>query len=158
MDKVTEQRINLLHPKIREEVRTLINQCNSLLTQHSQVRIIQGYRTFAEQDALFKKRPKVTNAKAGASYHNYGLAFDFAMLVDGTEISWDIKKDWDKDGMADWMEVVRVFANNGYDWGGKFSTITDNPHIEKRFGLTWQQMLKKYNAKDFIQGTEYINI
>ncbi len=81
MDNITLNRINLLHPKIKEEVKKIIEECNSKLTQHSQIRIVQGYRTFSEQHKLFLQRPKVTNADAGQSYHNYGLAIDFCLSL-----------------------------------------------------------------------------
>ena len=65
MDKVTMDRIAKLHPNVRNEMTNIINECNKALTGRSQVRIAQGLRTFAEQEALYQKRPKVTNAKAG---------------------------------------------------------------------------------------------
>lgn len=155
MDQVSQDRINQLHPKIREEVRSLVNTANSLLTSHSQIRIVQGYRTFAEQHSLFLQRPKVTNADSGQSYHNYGLAIDFCLLIDGKEISWDTNKDWDGDKVADWLEVVQVFVKAGYTWGNAFN---DKPHLEKTFGYNWRALLKKYNDHQFIQGTNYVNI
>lgn len=147
MDKISEQRIDLLHPKIREEVRQLVNAANSILTGRSQVRIVQGLRTFAEQDSLFKQRPKVTNAKGGQSYHNYGLAVDFALLIDGKEISWDAAKDWDGDKQADWLEVVLLFTKAGYKWGKAFN---DLPHLEKTFGYHWSQLLKLYKRGEYV--------
>lgn len=53
------------------------------------------------------------------------------------------------------MEVVSIFKDNGWDWGATFS---DNPHFDKKFGYTWQQLLAKYNKKDFITGTNYVNL
>lgn len=156
MDKISLQRIEKLHPKIREEVKALVEKANAQLTSHSEIRIVQAYRTFAEQDALYKQRPKVTNAKGGQSLHNYGLAIDFALLIDGKEISWDLKKDWDGDKVADWMEVVKVFTDAGYEWGGKWK-FKDNPHFQKTFGYTWQQLLEKYKKNDFIKDTTYVN-
>ncbi len=158
-DKITQDRINLLHPSIREEVRGLVELCNSLLTQHSQMRIVQGYRTFEEQDALYaqgrtKAGKKVTAAKAGQSYHNFGLAVDFSLLIDGAEISWDVTKDWDKDGMADWMEVVRQFVKSGYKWGQSFNDV---PHFEKS-PYDWKVLLKRYNTNDFITGTHFVRL
>jgi peptidoglycan L-alanyl-D-glutamate endopeptidase CwlK len=156
MDSITEQRINLLHPSIREEVRRLVNECNNALTKHSQMRITQGLRTFAEQDALYaqsrtKPGPKVTNAKGGQSYHNYGLAIDFCLILDGKEVSWDTTKDFDQDGMADWIEVARIFQREGYKWGKAFN---DLPHFEKS-KLHWRELLKMYDqGKTF---TERIN-
>ena len=53
MDNVTQQRIQLLHPKLRNEVMFLVNQANAQLTKHSEIRVIQTLRTFAEQDTLY---------------------------------------------------------------------------------------------------------
>lgn len=157
MDQPTKNRIDLLHPARREEVERLVNEANSKLTSHSEIRIVQGYRTFEEQHQLFLQRPRVTKADAGQSLHNYGLAIDFCLLIDGKEISWDLKKDWDGDKIADWMEVVKVFRDAGWEWGGTWK-FTDNPHLQKTGGYTWQQLLVKHNAKDFISGTNYVNL
>ncbi len=163
MDKITNQRIDLLHPAIREEVRTLVEQANKIIGKDITIRIVQGLRTFAEQDALYAKGrtkpgPKVTNAPAGSSYHNYGLAIDFAFLVKGTEISWDDRKDWNGNKVADWLEVVQIFIKAGWTWGGTFKTLRDVPHLEKTFGYNWKDLLKKYKAKDFIPNTTYVKL
>lgn len=160
MDSTTQSRILLLHPKVRDEVTTLITQADAALTSHSQVRIVQGLRTFAEQDALYAQGRTtpgqvVTHSRGGASYHNYGIAIDFALLIDGTQISWDTKKDFDSDGVADWTEVINIFQNAGWTWGGSWG---DNPHFEKKFGHTWQDLLAKYKAHNFIPGTTYVNL
>lgn len=134
-------KIDTLHPLIREEVRKLVAKVNtSVLSSNVKMVVTQGLRTFEEQDALYNKRPKVTNAKGGQSIHNYGLAFDFC-LVDGGRTIWDTTKDFDGDKVADWMEVVKVFKDAGYVWGGDFKSIHDAPHFEKTFGHTWQQLL-----------------
>lgn len=175
MDSVTEQRIKLLHPKIRDEVLDLIKKANAATSKEITIRIVQGLRTIDEQNELYalgrtkknpdgasKKRPLgniVTNAKGGSSYHNYGLAFDFAFLEkNDNEISWDTKKDWDGDMLSDWLEVVQIFTKAGYKWGGSFISIKDFPHLEKTFGLNWRTLLERYNKKDFIPGTKYVNI
>ena len=121
------------------------------LTGRATVRIVQGYRTFAEQAAIYAQgRTKpgkiVSNASPGSSYHNYGLAIDFALLVDGKEISWDTAKDWDGDRVADWMEVVKVFKAAGWIWGGDFKSIKDMPHLEKSFGFSWRKLLELHSA------------
>lgn len=162
-DTVSLERAKLLHPAIRNEVIETITAIEETkLPPAISIRIVQGLRTFAEQQALYEQgrtRPgnRVTNSKAGQSYHNYGLAIDFALLIDG-KLSWDIKKDSDRDGEADWMEVVDSFEVLNYTWGGRFHSITDNPHIEKTFGINWRTMLAKHNAQDYIPGTQYINL
>jgi len=135
-------RIDNLHPLIREEVKQLVESINTkILTSNVKMLVTQGLRTFDEQNALYKKRPKVTNAYGGQSMHNYGLAFDFC-LVQGGKTIWDTAKDFDNDKVSDWMEVVKVFEDAGYTWGGKFRSISDKPHFEKTFGHTWQQLLE----------------
>lgn len=157
MDKINSQRIATLHPSLRCEVTALINKCDTELKGRAKVRITQALRTIAEQNALYAKGrtkpgPKVTNAKGGSSLHNYGLAFDFCLLVDGKIVSWDTAKDWDGDKQADWMEVVNIFRKAGWSWGGDWRSFKDLPHLEKTFGNTWQMCLAKYNAGKLTDG------
>jgi len=157
MDKVSQSRIELLHPKIKNEVIQLVNAANIQLSGRAQMRITQGLRTIDEQNKLFNQVPKVTKARGGQSFHNYGLAFDFCLIIDGKDVSWDMLKDYDGDKIADWMEVVKIFKAAKYEWGGDWK-FTDNPHFQKVFGHTWQQLIAKYTNKDFIKGTTYVNI
>ena len=161
MDKITEYRINTLHPIIREEVRELVALANTKLKGNAQLRMTQAYRTFQEQNALYaigrtKKGKKVTNASGGQSIHNYGLAFDFCLIIDGNKVSWDINEDYDKDGTSDWMEVINIFKEKGYESGGIW-TLRDWPHIEKK-GYSWRTLSEKYNSgKTFVDnGIKYV--
>ena len=155
MDSPTIERISKLHPSIRNEVSKIINECDKALTGRAKVRITQGLRTFEEQQKLYNQRPKVTNAKAGQSYHNYGLAVDIVLLIDkdknGTfeTATWDTKADWDADKIADWLEVVKVFKKYGWEWGGEFKSFKDLPHFQKTFGKTWQNLKALHDAKKF---------
>jgi peptidoglycan L-alanyl-D-glutamate endopeptidase CwlK len=153
MDKPTLDRIAKLHPLVRAEMTKIINECNTLLSGRSQVRISQGLRTLFEQDALYNQKPRVTKAKGGQSIHNYGFAVDIVLIIDDKTASWDIKKDWDKDGVADWDECVKVFAKYGWNWGGNWSTFKDMPHFDKIGFNNWRVLINK--SKDS-QG--YVNI
>lgn len=166
---VSSDRVALLHPKIRQEVIELVAQAECGLPATAKIRIAQGLRTKAEQDAIYalgrtvknsigvtKNRPMgatVTNAKWGQSMHSFGLAIDFCIMYDkdgnGTyeALSWDENYDFDKDGIKDWHEVVKVFKAKNWVWGGDFKSIVDNPHMEKSFGYTWKQLLELYNNK-----------
>ncbi|MGG1644309.1 M15 family metallopeptidase [Paenibacillus sp. NRS-1782] len=107
--------------------------------------ITQGLRTIAEQNELYaqgrtKSGPKVTNAKGGTSYHNFGVAVDFALLLpDGRSVSWDTKRDGNADHKADWMQVVAIAKDLGFEWGGDFKSIVDMPHFQMVFGLSTAQ-------------------
>lgn len=148
MDKVSQDRISKLHPSVRQEVTTIINECNEKLTGKAEVRVAQGLRTFAEQDALFNKRPKVTNAKGGQSVHNYGFAVDIVLIIDGKTASWDTAKDWDGDKKSDWMECVEVFKAHGWNWGGDWKSFKDMPHFDKKGFSDWKTLIKLKRDKD----------
>jgi len=69
-DKVSIDRVALLHPNIREQVKALIEQAEEKLGQYAAIRIVQGLRTFEEQDALYaqgRSKPGniVTNSRGG---------------------------------------------------------------------------------------------
>jgi peptidoglycan LD-endopeptidase CwlK len=159
VDKASEEKIAKLHPHIKDEIHNLVSKINEeVLTGQAKVRIAQGLRTFAEQDKLFAQRPKVTNARGGDSIHNYGLAIDIVLIIDGKVASWDTKKDFDKDLQSDWMEVVSVLKKAGYSWGGDWRTFKDMPHFEKTGGHSLQQIKEKHKNKEFITGTTFIKI
>jgi peptidoglycan L-alanyl-D-glutamate endopeptidase CwlK len=149
MDKLTLDRIALAHPKIREQLLKDYIDANNLLGKGSRLRFAHVYRTPQEQDVLFNKRPKVTNAKAWQSIHNYGLAFDIVLLYDndgnGTfeEASWSMIKDFDKDSKADWMEVTNLFKSRGWEWGGDWKKFKDNPHFQMDFGFDWKVLKQR---------------
>lgn len=153
-DKVTLERIQKLAPELREEGLAIYNEICSSLTGKAIVRFSHTLRTFAEQTALYAQgRTKpgkiVTQAKAGQSYHNYGLAIDIVLLIDkdgnGTfeEASWDTKTDFDKDNLSDWMEIVAIFKRYGWEWGGDWR-FKDLPHFQKTLGQSIMQLQKKY--------------
>ncbi|AHV98971.1 M15 family metallopeptidase [Paenibacillus sabinae] len=103
--------------------------------------ITQGLRTIDEQNALYAQGRTtrgqiVTNARGGYSYHNFGVAIDFALLLPDGGVSWDTKRDGDCDGLADWGEVVAQAKRLGWDWGGDWRSFTDLPHFEMTFGLS----------------------
>lgn len=151
MDKATEERIAKLHPLVRNEVAKIIKECDIALTGRAKVRISQGLRTFAEQDALYNQKPKVTNAKGGQSIHNYGFAVDIVLIIDGKTASWGTKTDWDGDKKADWMECVEIFKKHGWNWGGDWKTFKDLPHFDKKGFSDWKQLIgKKKDAQGYV--------
>ena len=165
MDNITIERIKNLHPNIRQKALDAYQEANNVLGRGVRLRFSYTLRTFAEQDALFAKRPKVTNARAGQSFHNYGLAFDIVLLYDKNldgvfeEASWDMVRDGDRDGIADWLEVTRVLERYGFKNGFlKNGKKWDFPHFQMDFGYSWQRLLAKYNKGDFISGTKFVNL
>lgn len=158
-DPITLDRIQTIHPDLRQELSEIYQE---ILERGVSIRFAQVYRTFAQQEALYAKGRtapgnKVTNARAGQSYHNYGLAVDIVLLSPGGKVSWDMKLDVDGDGMSDWSEVVHVFKSYGWSWGGDWRSFKDYPHFEKSFGLSVRALKTRYDAGDFVEG-EYVRL
>lgn len=154
MDKITLERIKLLHPALREEALELYTEICNKLSNNVQCRFTHTLRTDKEQDALYaqgrtKPGKVVTWAKGGESYHNYGFAIDVCLLVDLNgdgikEASWDNIKDYDGDHQSDWREIVEVFLKYGWEWGGNWNKPkTDTPHFQKIFGKSIAQLKKE---------------
>lgn len=149
-DKVSIDRIKHLHPKVIDDFKNFITDAEQGLG--IVIRVTQGLRTFEEQQALYdmgrtKPGKIVTKAKAGQSYHQYGLAVDLVEIVNnGLDWNYDMSK------LLPYAEKYDI------DWGGAWVGFKDYPHFEKRFGWNWRALLEKYNKKDFIAGTQYVNI
>lgn len=142
MDTISLARLNLLHPLIREDAIKAYNEAVEKTPVGVHPVIVQTLRTFEEQDLLYQKGrtrpgPKVTNAKPGSSFHQYGLAIDFCLQVNG-KLKWEVNKDW--------MTVVECFKKYDFYWGGDWKSFKDYPHVEKSFGYTWKELLSIYKA------------
>ena len=91
------------------------------------VKVICGTRSWAEQDALYaqgRTAPggRVTNAKAGCSWHNYGVAFDVGLFtVSGGYVTDD----------AVYRRLVEMAGvPDGFEWGGGWKSFPDVPHFQ----------------------------
>ena len=175
-DKITLERIKLMHPDVREEVNKIYDLIAQALSGRAICRFSYTLRTYQEQDNLFalgrtkinpdgksSKKPMgniVTNAKGGQSYHNFGLAFDIVLLKDsngdGTfeTASWETNVDFDKDGKADWQEVVTICKQHGWAWGGDWKFV-DMPHFEKKFGFSVVDLNERVKQGKVFSGTTY---
>lgn len=129
-----------LHPIVRAKAKELVKLSHKAGVA---ICITQAVRTIAEQNALYAKGrygnagPIVTNAPGGTSYHNYGLAIDFALYTpDGKQVKWDEFVDYDRDGVRDWMEVVQIAKKLGFEWGGDWVGFRDSPHFQMDFGYS----------------------
>ena len=144
-DQITLDRIKLLHPKVRDEAFEIYDEISQALSGSAMCRFSYTLRTFAEQDAIYAQgRTKpgkiVTNAKKGLSYHNYGLAVDIVLIINGKTASWDVKGDFDGDGKADWQEIVTIFKQFGWEAGIDWK-FRDAPHFQKTLGYSVRQLL-----------------
>ena len=148
-DNITLERIKLIHPKLREEVAEIYDEICEALSGSAMCRFSHTLRTFAEQNVLYAQgRTKpgkiVTNAKGGLSYHNYGMAIDIVLIANGAA-SWDSGKDFDADGKADWMEVVSIFKQFGWEAGIDWK-FRDAPHFQKSLGYSVRQLVAMHQS------------
>lgn len=81
------------------------------------------------------KAKKVSNAKPGTSFHNYGLALDF-LTCDGygKNIDWIVGPKW--------RRAAAIAKELGFTWGGDWASFRDYPHIQYDGGLTIGQVQK----------------
>lgn len=124
MKPSSEQRLQKIHPALATAVRAMIAD---LSAKGLIVEVVQGMRTFAEQDELYAKgrtRPGqiVTQARGGESNHNYGLAVDLCPFTDD-------KPDWNAP-MSAWAAIGAAAEKHGLEWGGGWKKFIDKPHVQ----------------------------
>jgi len=174
-DKITIERIEFLHPKVRNEAFKIYQE---IYNNNIYIRYTSTYRSFEEQDAIYsqgrlnieevnklrkkcglyliseKENKIVTNAKKGQSWHNYRLALDFCLLsTTGNE--YNMSFDMNNNNEADWMEVVNVFKSYGWQWGSEVNFKGDTPHFQKTFDYSIEELYNKYINKEFL---DYIKL
>ena len=125
------KRIAALHPIVASKAELVVRKSYA---EGINIIIVQGLRSMAEQAALYAQGRTtpgaiVTNAKAGSSYHNYGLAFDYALLApNGIDVLWTVNDQWKR--------VAIIGKSLGFAWGGDWTSFKDYPHLEMTFGLS----------------------
>jgi len=89
------------------------------------------YRTFAHQDQLYAQGrtapgARVTNARGGQSWHNYGLGADVVFSTANGQPSWPENGNWTRYG--------EIAESQGLTWGGRWRS-PDRPHVEYHPGF-----------------------
>lgn len=124
MDAISEARLGEVHPKLSELMHKMAEM---LKLENIDIHITQALRTWAEQDALYAQGrvnpgKRVTNAKGGESYHNFGLAVDVCPFTPLGQPIWD-------ENQPCWPRLVSVGEALGMFPGAKFSK-PDRPHFQ----------------------------
>lgn len=125
---MASRRLEDLHPSVADKAQQLVKLAEA---QDIEILVTSTLRTFEEQADLFaigrtKPGDIVTNAKAGESWHNFGLAFDVVPLVNGKAV-------WDN---PFWNRIGELGKQAGLVWGGDFKSFKDKPHFEFHPDLT----------------------
>ncbi len=124
VDPRSEKSILTLLPEVQPMARALVQKA---ALHGINIKVLSGLRSYAEQDALYAKGrtapgPKVTNARAGYSNHNFGIAFDIGVF-EGSRYLGDSPK---------YKAVGALGMDLGLEWGGSWKTIVDQPHYQLR--------------------------
>jgi len=130
---------NELHPSIQPLIQKLIELAAQ---QGINLVVVQGFRSIEYQDGLYAQGRTapgniVTGTKGGESWHNFGLAFDVAMISPGPDPRAG-DPTWPK-GIEHWRVVGALGQSIGLIWGGTFSKIADYGHFEYHPGITKAQ-------------------
>jgi len=123
VNQASKKRLSQVHPELARRAVLIMKR---LAEQGMTVEVVQGLRTFAEQDALFaqgrtRKGKRVTNARGGQSNHNYGLAVDFCIFEKG-------KPNWNAP-QPKWKQIGVAAESLGLEWGGRWKFV-DMPHVQ----------------------------
>ena len=124
MNTASEKRLAQVNPELARRVRTLVSK---LAGQGYKLEVTQGLRTVEEQNALYaqgrtRRGVPVTDARGGYSYHNYGLAVDFALVMPNGKLGWP-------EPHPVWAAIGREAALHGLEWGGSWRK-PDLPHVQ----------------------------
>jgi peptidoglycan L-alanyl-D-glutamate endopeptidase CwlK len=125
---LNSRKLSDLHPKVAELAKLFLANC---LAEGIDVIITSTYRDAESQDALYaqgRTTPgnKVTNAKAGQSFHNYRVAFDFVPLIHG-------KAAWNDANL--FARCGKIAESCGLEWAGRWKTFKELAHCQYTGGL-----------------------
>lgn len=143
LDERTRNCIATLHPEVQKRALAFVKEVRN---RGLDVRIISGTRSYQEQNALYAQGrsapgPRVTNAPAGYSNHNFGLAFDVGIFRNGRYL----------DDGREYREIAPIGKAHGFTWGGDWQSIQDEPHYELRpywaANLSESQMLAELRRR-----------
>ena len=125
---INSRKLEDLNPKVRVLCEKFIEKCKS---QNIDVLITSTYRDAESQNALYAQGRTiagkiVTNARAGQSYHNWRVAFDFVPLVHG-------KAQWSD--VATFTKCGEIAESVGLEWAGRWKKFKELAHCQYTGGL-----------------------
>lgn len=131
-----------LHPIVSEKAGELVRIAAE---KGITIQFVEDFRSIEAQNQLYAKGRTdpgniVTYAQGGESYHNYGLAIDYALKSRSGSLIWDRSHDMNGNGKGDWAEVASIAKSLGFEWGGDWENFKDYPHLQMTFGLSIEDL------------------
>jgi peptidoglycan L-alanyl-D-glutamate endopeptidase CwlK len=144
-DSRSEANIATLCLRAQREARAFLPR---LLDGGFVARIISGTRTYAEQNALFRKGrfgnagKIVTNARGGSSNHNFCIAWDIGIFEGGAYV---------EDG-PQYDQAANRGLVSALEWGGSWKTFVDKPHYQLSIELAVSALRNNFETGSPIPG------
>jgi len=148
MTKRTLENLAGLNRKFRAQVEKFLIAAEPICEHHGiTIEIISGLRSWAQQAALYaqgrtKPGPIVTKARAGSSWHNYGLAIDLGLFAGGKYFDACNPKKAD----SIYKELGALAATRGIEWAGNWKSFPEGPHFQNRFDMTLAEARAKMES------------
>lgn len=125
---MASRELSELLPKVEQAAQKSLNECRDAGID---ILVTCTYRSGAEQDQLYaqgrtKPGKKVTNAKAGQSFHQWRVALDIVILING-------KPEW-SGTHPNWKRAADIFIANGFEWAGAWKRFRELPHFQMTGG------------------------
>ena len=127
MNKRSETVLAKVNPELANRVRAA---ADALAANNTFLLVVSGLRTAQEQDALYAQGRTapghiVTNARAGQSMHNYGLAVDIVPFLQGEAgtLNWS-------PNTPQFRAMVAALESNDLVWGGSWKSFPDDDHFQ----------------------------
>lgn len=129
---INSRSLDELHPIVKEKVQQFIQKCDE---NGIDLLVTSTYRDHESQNALYAQGrttpgKKVTNAKAGQSWHNWRVAVDVVPLRNGKPVWGTTGADWEL-----WEAVGNIGESVGLEWAGRWKTFKEYAHFQYTGGL-----------------------
>ena len=130
---INSRKIEDLHPYVAQLCRAFVAACKK---DGIDILITSTWRDNESQNALHaqgRSKPGkiVTNARAGQSFHNYKLAFDFVPIVGG-------KAQWND--LRTFKRAGEIGKRLGLEWAGDWKSFKELAHLQWTGGLSLAQL------------------
>jgi len=125
---MSDRDLDHLNPRVAAAAKAALTECAAA---GMSVLVTCTYRSGAEQDELYaqgrtKPGPKVTNARAGQSFHQYRMALDLYPNPGGKP-DFSGKHPW-------WPKIAAIFKKHGFEWGYEWPRFREMPHFQMTGG------------------------
>jgi len=126
---INSRKLEDLLPVVAAKAEAFLAACR---VKGIDVLITSTYRDAESQNALYAQGrtlpgKRVTNAKAGQSWHNHKCAFDFVPIINGKAM-WDDARTFNQCGA--------IAESVGLEWAGRWKSFPELAHCQYTGGRT----------------------